>query len=66
MNLSEVGKTSFVQYDIKLDTPTPFKNIIIGFPPHQYEEVKKHLQEMIEIGAICQSTSPWASPLVLV
>ena len=34
--------------------------------PHQYEEVKKHLQEMMEIGAICKSTSPWASPIVLV
>ena len=32
----------------------------------QYDEVKKHLQEMLEIGAICRSTSPWASPMVLV
>ena len=34
--------------------------------PHQYEEVKKHLQEMLEIGAIHRSTSLWASPIVLV
>ena len=34
--------------------------------PHQYEEVKKHLQEMLEIGAIQWSVSPWASPVVLV
>ena len=34
--------------------------------PHQYEEVTRHLQEMIEIGAICKSTSPWASPVILV
>ena len=25
MNLSELGKTSLVQHDIKLDNPTPFK-----------------------------------------
>ena len=34
--------------------------------PHQYEEVRKHLQEMLNIGAIQQSTSPWASPVVLI
>ena len=34
--------------------------------PHQYEEVKKHLQKMLEIGAICRSTSTWASPIALV
>ena len=35
-------------------------------PPHQCEEVKKHLQEMLEIGSIQRSISPWASPVVLV
>ena len=34
--------------------------------PHQYKEVKKHLQKMIETGAIHKSTSPWASPVILV
>ena len=34
--------------------------------PHQYEEVWKHLQEILEIEAICRSTIPWASPIVLV
>ena len=51
MNLSELGKTSLVQYDIKLDNPTPFKEHYQRIPPHQYEEVKKHLQEMMVIGA---------------
>ena len=35
-------------------------------PPHQYEEVRKHLNEMLEIGAIQKSNSPWASAVVLV
>ena len=34
--------------------------------PHQYEEVRKHLNEMLEIGAIQKSNSPWASAVVLV
>ena len=45
---------------------TPFKEWYRRIPPYQYEEVKKHLQEMLEIGAIRRSISPWASPVVLV
>ena len=66
MSLSELGKTSLVQHDINLDDMTPFKEWYQRIPPHQYGEVKKHLQEMLEIGAICRSSSPWASPMVLV
>ena len=66
LNLSELGKTSLVQHDIKLDDMTPFKEWYRRIPPHQYEEVQKHLQEMLEIGAIRKSISPWASPVVLV
>ena len=43
MNLSELGKTSLVQHDIKLDGMTPFKEWYPRISPHQYEEVKKHL-----------------------
>ena len=31
-----------------------------------YEEVKAHIQEMLDIGAICPSNSPWTSAMVLV
>ena len=65
MNLSELGKTSLVQHVIKLDDMTQFKEWYQRIPPHQYEDVKKHLQDMLEIGAICRCTSPWASPIVL-
>ena len=40
--------------------------MVLEDTPHQYDEVKKHLQEMLEIRAIHRSTSPWASPIVLV
>ena len=66
MNLSELGKTSLVQHDIRLDDMAPFKEQYCRIPPHQYEEVKKHLQEMLDIGVIQRSTSPWANPVVLV
>ena len=66
LNLKELGKTSLLQYEIKLNDKTPFKERYRRLPPHQYEEVRKHLQEMLDIGAIHRSTSPWASPVVLV
>ena len=66
MNWIELGKASLVQHNIKLDDMTPFKEWYQKKPPHQYEEVKKHLQEMLEIKAICRFISPWASPVVLV
>ena len=52
LTLNELGKTSLVQHDIKLDDKTPFKERYQRILPHQYEEVRKHLQEMLDIGAI--------------
>ena len=58
LTLNKLGKTSLVQHDIKLYDKTPFKERYQRIPPHQYEEVRKHLQEMLDIGATQQSTSP--------
>ena len=60
LNLKEFGKTSLVQHEIRLSNNTPFKERYRRIPPHEYEEVRRHLQEMFDIGAICRSTSPWA------
>ena len=62
----ELGKTDLVKHVIKLDNYVPFKERYRRIPPHQYEEVRKHLNEMLEIGAIWKSNSPWASAVVLV
>ena len=58
LTLNKLGKNPLVQYDIKLSDETPFKERHRRIPPHQYEEVRKHLQEMLDIGTIQQSTSP--------
>ena len=52
LNLKEFGRTSLVQHEIKLSNDRPFKERYRRIPPHQYEEVQKHLQEMLVIGAI--------------
>ena len=64
--MKELGRTSLVQHEIKLSNSIPFKERYRRIPPHQYEEVRKHLQEMLAIGAIRRSTNPGASPVVLV
>ena len=62
----ELGKTDMVKHVIRLDNEVPFCEWYRRIPPHQYEEVKNHLKEMLEIGAIRKSQSPWASAVVLV
>ena len=61
----ELGCTSKIRHEIKLDNETPFKDCYHHIPPHQFEEVQKHLQDMLDIGAIRWSCSPWASAIVL-
>ena len=62
----ELGKTDLVKHVIKLDNQQPFRERYRRIPPHQYEEAKQHLKEMIEIGVIRKSQSPWVSAVVLV
>ena len=62
----DLGHTSVVKHELKLNDYTPLKERYQHISLHQYEEVKKHLREMLEIGAIRKSNSPWASAVVLV
>ena len=62
----EMGHTKIVKHKIRLSNPVPFKDRYRRIPPHQYEEVRKHLDEMVKVGAIRKSQSPWASAVVLV
>ena len=62
----DLGKCNIIKHAIKITDPQPFKERYRRILPHLYEEVKKHLQEIIEVGAIGRSFSPWASAVVLV
>ena len=62
----DMGHTSVVKHKIRLDNYTPFKERYRRIPPNLFDEVKKHLKEMIEVCAIWKSSSPWASAVVLV
>ena len=54
----DLGHTLVVKHEIKLNDYTPFKERYRRIPPHQYDEVRRHLKEMLEIGAIRKSNSP--------
>ena len=62
----DMGRTNLVKHHIKLTDPVPFKEAYRRIPPQMYDEVKSHLQEMLDLGAIRPSNSPWASAIVLV
>ena len=62
----ELGRTDMVKHVIRLNDDQPFHERYRRIPLHQYDKVKKHLKEMLEIGAIRKSQSPWASAAVLV
>ena len=64
MNLSDLGKTSLVQHDIKLDDTTPFKEHYRRIPHTSMRRLRNIFRKMMEIGAICKSTSPLAIVLV--
>ena len=62
----DMGRTNLVKHHIKLTDPIPFKEAYRRIPPQMYDEVKAHIQEMLNLGAIRPSNSPWASAIVLV
>ena len=62
----DLGKCNIIKHGIKITDPQLLEERYRRIPTHPYEEVKNHLQEMVEVGAIRRSFSPWASAVVLV
>ena len=60
------GKTALIKHKIQLTDKTPFKEHYRCIPPHMYDDLRVHIQEMLDIGTIHKSHSPWASTVVLV
>ena len=63
----DLGWTSVVKHKITLkEGAKPIKECYRRVPPGLYDEVWKHLPEMIDIEALWPSSSSWASVIVLV
>ena len=62
----DLGRTPVVKHSIKVNDSVPFKEWYRHIPPRMYEEVKVHIQEMLDVGPIRSSNSLWAHAVVLV
>ena len=61
----DLARAANVKHHIILTDPIPFKERYRRIPPQLYDEVRNHLQEMLRLGAIRRSCSPWTSAIVL-
>ena len=55
-----------MKHKIKIDDSEPFKECFRCIPPPLLDEVRQHINEMLEAGAIRPSNSPWCNAVVLV
>ena len=62
----DLSKTALIKYKIQLMDQTPFKECYWHIPPHMYDDMRAHIQEMLDISVICKLHSLWDSAVVLV
>ncbi|KAL6491502.1 hypothetical protein MHYP_G00018470 [Metynnis hypsauchen] len=63
---AEVGTASGVRHRIELEPHVPFKERTRRVSPADFNDLKKHLQDLLAAGIIEESNSPYVSPVVLV
>ena len=62
----EMGCTEAAEHKIEVTDPKPFKERPQNIPTGLLDEVKEHLDHMLEVGAIKPSKSVWSNVVVLV
>ena len=62
----DLGKTALIRHTIQLMDQMLFKEHNWCIPTHMYKDMRAHIQEMLDIGAIHKLHSLWASTVVLV
>ena len=63
---TDYGHTRELQHTIHTGDHPPIRQRVRRLPPHKREEVRELLKQMQQRGVIRPSSSPWASPIVLV
>ena len=61
----DLGKTALIKHKIQLTDQIPFKEHYWCIPHRMYNNMRAHIQEMLDIGVIHKLHSPWASAVVL-
>lgn len=62
----DLGCTNLVTHDIPVLDDAPVKQRYRRIPPSEYEAAKEHIHKLLEAQVITESSSPYASPIVLV
>ena len=62
---NELGCTSVIEHEIRIENGEPFKERLQCIPPPLLEEVRASLRDMLEVGAIHPSQSPWCNACLL-
>ena len=60
------GKSNVIRYQITLTDSTPIRSKPYPLPYAIRENLKTEIQEMLDLGIIRTSASPYASPIVIV
>ena len=63
---NDIGCMDATEHVIELLDTEPFKERFQHIASPLVEEVREHIQEMLDVGAICLSQSPWCNAVVLV
>lgn len=63
---SDIGRTDVLRHRIDLTDDTPVREKARRVPPTMFEELKQHISQLLDMGVIEESNSPYSSPLVLV
>ena len=61
----ELGCTNLTKHKIRVVDDEPFKEPFQRIPPSMVDEVWGHVKEMLEVGTIHPSQSPWCSNAVI-
>ena len=62
----ELGRTDVIKYIIDIRDSPPIRVCPYRVPEIKKATVDEHINEMLQRGIICESTSPWSAPVVLV
>ena len=63
---NELGCTSAIEHEIRIENDEPFKEQFWPIPLPLLEEVRASLRDMLKAGAIHLSQSPWCNLVILV
>ena len=64
--MTDLGRTNKLKHSIHTGNAAPTRQPVRRISPHRRDEIRTLLTEMLKKEVVEPSTSPWASPIVLV